>query len=107
VHEGGGSHSVNKRLWVSADARERFQSALQGTPSIATVGLAAVCLKQHCRAFGVLIEPKGSTKLTREDIDLQLHSWCHATAFGVVLKKTGLGKRKLKLKKKPATKGKR
>ena len=84
-------------LWVSTEARERWSNALQGTPSIAAVSLAAVALKQHCRAFGLLVEnAKGAAKYTRDDLELHMHSWCHAGAFGSVSAASAKGKPKAK-----------
>ena len=74
---------VKKPLWVTAESRERWLGTLQGTPTVSAVALAAVALRMHCRDFGLIAESnKSSAKLTRDDIELQLHSWCHATAFG-------------------------
>ena len=80
---GGGSGGVKGRLWISAEARERWQGVLQGpSPQLATVSLACVAFRMQCKGFGLITDPKGAPKLTRDDIDLHLHSWCHATAFG-------------------------
>ena len=84
-------------LWVSTEARERWSNTLQGTPSIAAVSLAAIALKQHCRAFGLLVEnAKGAAKYTRDDLEKHMHSWCHAGAFGSVSAASAKGKPKAK-----------
>jgi hypothetical protein len=83
---GGGKGSVARRLWITAESRDRWLEALKGTPSVAVVGLAVAGLREHCRAFGVLVEPKGALRLSREDAEVQLHSWCHAKAFGSISK---------------------
>ena len=80
---GGGSGGVKGRLWISAEARERWQGVLQGpAPHLASVSLACVAFRMQCKGFGLITDPKGAPKLTRDDIELHLHSWCHATAFG-------------------------
>ena len=79
---GGVGKMGNKRLWLSSECRERWLQNLRGTPSLALVSLAAVALKQHCRALGVLVEPKGAHKMTAADMEVETHSWCHAAAFG-------------------------
>ena len=78
----GGIRTLKKRLWITAESRERWHASLQGTPSAACVSLAVESLRQHCRAFGLLAEPRGVAKLSRDEHERQLHSWCHATAFG-------------------------
>ena len=94
---------VKKALWISAEARERWAAALSGTPTVGAVALAAVAFRQHARAFGLISqmnEPKAQ-RLTPEDIEQQLRSWCHPTALGVESKKAG------KKGKKPFAKGRR
>ena len=61
-----------------------------------------MALKQHCRALGVLVDPKGAPRLTGADMEVETHSWCHATAFGtkVAAKKGGGGSSAIKKKKK-------
>jgi len=99
----GGVSSVRKRLWWSAESRERWLNALQGTPSIAMVGLAAVALRQHCQGFGLFIgsarEAKVLPKGSRDDMEVQLQSWCWAGAFGVVKPHQSRAKLKKKVKK--------
>ena len=69
-----------KRLWVTADARERWLACLgASSPSVASVSLAATAFRQHARAFGVLASDKD--KVRRDDSELQLQSWCHANAL--------------------------
>jgi hypothetical protein len=46
------------------------------------VCVSCTALRMQCRAMGVLTEPKGSAKLSRDEIEMQQHSWCHATALG-------------------------
>jgi len=93
---------VKKALWITAECRERWLAVLQTpTPSVASVGTAVVALRQHCKAFGLIHEPRAA-KLTRDDFELQLHSWCHANAFGAKAK----GKVKGVQKKAPLPRGK-
>lgn len=98
-----GVSSVGKRLWLSAESRERWLSALQGTPTIATVGMAAVALRQHCQCFGLLggspRDVKLLPKVSRDDVEVQLQSWCWAGAFGMVNPHQGRAKLKKKMRK--------
>ena len=90
---------AKKKLWITAEARERWLGSLnQGTPTCAAVSLAATAFRQHCRAFGVLTDALSDRRrLSRDETDLQLHSWCHMNAFGKA-KSVHLKKKK---KKKP------
>ena len=60
---GGVGKMGNKRLWLSSECRERWLQNLRGTPSLALVSLAAVALKQHCRARSEYwSSPRGRTR---------------------------------------------
>ena len=103
---GGGGGSVKRRLWISAEARARWLGVLNcAEPNLASVSVACVALRMACRGFGILTEVKGGVKLTREEIELQMHSWCHATAFGSAA--TAKGRASTAKKKGAAAKGKR
>ena len=79
----GGSGSIKRRLWISAEARERWLGVVNvPAPHLACVSVACVALRMACRSFGLLTEAKGGTKLTQESIEMHMQSWCHATAFG-------------------------
>jgi hypothetical protein len=85
---------VPKPLWISAESRERWLAVLHASaPNVASVGLAVVALRMHCKAFGLMDGPP-TRKAPREDLELQLHSWCHAKAFGHMAKGGAKGKKK-------------
>ena len=71
---------ASKRLWSSAEARERWVAALRPPKSAAAVALAVTALRQHCREFGVLREGKERGML-RSEKNFQMRSWYHAGAF--------------------------
>jgi len=95
----------SRRLWVTAESRERWRAVLASpTTQAATVGLAIAALRQHCRWFGVLSDPKADKKQSRAFLHFQVHSWCHATALGPRVSLSSMGSKKHKLSKmKPHT----
>ena len=94
----GGSKSVwgvKRRLWVSAEARDRWLGVLQASnPGISAVSLACVALRMHCRQFGLLAEAKGAPKLTQAAMEDEMYSWCHAAAFAAQAAKKQGGPKK-------------
>jgi len=83
---------ARKRLWSSAECRERWQAALRSAHSAAVVALAIEALRHHCSAFGLVpVDPKAKQK--KEDREFQLSSWVHATAFGLQTNKHGKKKK--------------
>ena len=51
-----------KKLWPSLDARQRWQQYVQGARTLARVGLATVCLRDHAAKYGLL----GSTATAKQ-----------------------------------------
>lgn len=69
-----------KRLWKTAEGRERWQAALRDVRSSAVLSVAIHALRVHCAAFGVLVG--GATpKAMRLEAEFEVMSYYHNEAF--------------------------
>lgn len=50
----GPSDSAGVRLWPTAEARERWLSAVSASQTVSELSLAVSALEEHCHAYGVL-----------------------------------------------------